>query len=138
MDVHEDQDLDGLPNVPSSRYRNSDVHDANIEDGVLLPKGIAGTSKRGKGSKKVTNPVPTPKKVTKPIQVQDPKESAKEVVPSKYGVLKKLKKMAHRSRHSPERQPIIKSIPEQFISSHKEMFASKINKIRKPRSIARG
>ena len=26
-------DLDGLPNVPSSRYRNSDVHDANIEDG---------------------------------------------------------------------------------------------------------
>ncbi|KAL7587125.1 hypothetical protein Lser_V15G38641 [Lactuca serriola] len=33
MDVHEDQDLDGLPNVPSSRYRNSDVHDANIEDG---------------------------------------------------------------------------------------------------------
>ncbi|CAI9278278.1 unnamed protein product [Lactuca saligna] len=33
MDVHEDQHLDGLPNVPSSRYRNSDVHDANIEDG---------------------------------------------------------------------------------------------------------
>ncbi|CAH1449544.1 unnamed protein product [Lactuca virosa] len=26
-------DLDGLPNVPSSRYGNSDVHDANIEDG---------------------------------------------------------------------------------------------------------
>ncbi|CAI9294139.1 unnamed protein product [Lactuca saligna] len=33
MDVHEYQDLDGLPNVPSSRYRNSDIHDANIEDG---------------------------------------------------------------------------------------------------------
>ncbi|CAI9285711.1 unnamed protein product [Lactuca saligna] len=33
MDVHEDQDLDGLPNVPSSRYRNSDAHDANNEDG---------------------------------------------------------------------------------------------------------
>nr|KAJ0214167.1 hypothetical protein LSAT_V11C400198960 [Lactuca sativa] len=33
MDVHKEQDLDGLPNVPSSRYRNSDVHDANIEDG---------------------------------------------------------------------------------------------------------
>ncbi|CAI9260081.1 unnamed protein product [Lactuca saligna] len=30
-----DPDLDGLPNVPSSRYRNSDVHDANIEDGNL-------------------------------------------------------------------------------------------------------
>ncbi|CAI9301010.1 unnamed protein product [Lactuca saligna] len=29
MDVHEDQDLDGLPNVPSSRYRNSDAHDGN-------------------------------------------------------------------------------------------------------------
>ena len=27
------QDLDRLPNVPSSRYQNSDVHDANIEDG---------------------------------------------------------------------------------------------------------
>ncbi|CAI9300403.1 unnamed protein product [Lactuca saligna] len=25
-------DLDGLPNVPLSRYRNSDAHDANIED----------------------------------------------------------------------------------------------------------
>ncbi|CAH1453166.1 unnamed protein product [Lactuca virosa] len=33
MDAHEDQDLNGLPNVPSSRYRNSDVHDANNEDG---------------------------------------------------------------------------------------------------------
>ncbi|KAL7591618.1 hypothetical protein Lser_V15G35452 [Lactuca serriola] len=33
MDAHEDQDLNRLPNVPSSRYRNSDVHDANNEDG---------------------------------------------------------------------------------------------------------
>lgn len=42
---------------------------------------------------------------------------------SKSGVLKELKKMAHWPRHSLERHPIIKSIPEQFNSSPKEMFA---------------
>ncbi|KAL4582378.1 hypothetical protein LXL04_006925 [Taraxacum kok-saghyz] len=33
MDAQDDEDLNGLPNVPYSRYRNLDVNDANNEDG---------------------------------------------------------------------------------------------------------
>lgn len=69
----------------------------SIKTGILFPKGIICTSKRGKNSKKVTNAstskpdhVPTQMKVTKPIQVPDPTEPTKEVVPSKSGVLKKV------------------------------------------------
>lgn len=82
----------------------------SIETGVLLPKGIEGNSKRGKNLKTVSkaslskpDSVPTPKKVTKPVHILDPKEPAKEVVPSKSSVLKRLNKMAHSPRHSPDR-----------------------------------
>lgn len=86
-----------------------------------------------KASPSKSDVVPTPMNVTKSIRfpVQDPKEPAKEFVPSKSGVLKKLKQIDHRPPHSLDRLPIDESILEQSLSSLKEMFASKIKKIRK-------
>lgn len=78
-----------------------------VETGVLLLKGIAGTSKHGNSSKKFTkdspskpDKVPTEKEITNPVQESIVLYIQKEVMPSKYGVLKQTKKMAHRPRHS--------------------------------------
>ena len=71
----------------------------SIETGVLFAKGVVGTSKRIKGSKKVTkaspskpdtsprkivksSTVPTEKETKKPVQEKVVQESAKEVMPS--------------------------------------------------------
>ena len=78
--------------------------------GVLLPKGIKGPSKRGKGSKKSTKVVQSrsdhvsiEKEVTKPIRDLVVLETQKKVVPTKIGILKRTKKLAHRPLHSPKR-----------------------------------
>ncbi|CAI9290725.1 unnamed protein product [Lactuca saligna] len=91
----------------------------SIETGVLLPKGIAGTSKRGKNSKN---------EVVKPVHEENSK-STKVVIPSESGVLKLSKKIVHRPRHSPERHPFLENVTEQFVSSPREIFASKIKNI---------
>ncbi|CAI9286970.1 unnamed protein product [Lactuca saligna] len=58
--------------------------------------------KEVKSPTKVTVKVKALKKSSKPIVTKDV-DPLKDVLPSKTGVLKRLKKMAHRSRHSPER-----------------------------------
>lgn len=98
----------------------------SIETGILLPKSTGGPSKKSKGSKKVvkaspSKPIPEPiekvekstpkknvksdppsKKIDQPV-VEETSTHAKETMPSKSDVLKRLKKMAHGPRHSPER-----------------------------------
>lgn len=104
----------------------------SIETGVLLSKVAGGPSKKNKGSKKgvkasTSNPslekvekiVPvSPKKVIKMVvtqpTVEDTNTQAKETLPSKYGVLKRLKKTAHRPRHSPD-MPLVKDVKSKII-----------------------
>lgn len=89
----------------------------------MLPKGVEGTSKSGKASKR-------PKKVEQ-LKISSyvnrerdcqtcsrtfVKEVRKEVVPSKVGVFKKTKKPAHRPHHSPERR-IIEEVVVEHVSS---------------------
>ena len=87
---------------------------------MLLPKIVRGTSKKNKGSKKgvksspsksipkqvekvaIVSPKKFEKEITKPV-VEDTSTHAKEIVPTKSGVLRRLKKMAHIPHHSPER-----------------------------------
>ncbi|CAH1438286.1 unnamed protein product [Lactuca virosa] len=106
--------------------------------GVLLPKGVEGTSRVGKASKKTKkHESQIEKEVTKPVQELATKDVQKEVVPSKIGVLKRTKKPTHRPRHSPER-PIIEEVPVEPFSSPKEGSILKIRKIRKPQLNRRG
>lgn len=130
----------------------------SMEIGVLLAKGVTSTSKRTKNSKKVIQASPsksahvsTPKKVTKasssnpnpdPIQQEVaqpiPEETAqpkKVAMPSKSGVLKRLKKMDHRPRHSPERLDV-EAVSEKFLSSTRSISFSM--KIRKPQINRKG
>lgn len=98
----------------------------SVETSVLIPKSTTSPSKKCKDSKKEVKgsllkpsltPLekvvkPTPNKVIKndkPLNVvnqpvvKETSTPAKDVVPSKSGVLKRLKKMDHRPRLSPER-----------------------------------
>ncbi|CAI9277236.1 unnamed protein product [Lactuca saligna] len=52
--------------------------------------------------KKIVKSDPPPKKVVKPI-IKETSTHAKETMPSKSSILKRLKKMAHRPHHLPER-----------------------------------
>lgn len=112
----------------------------SVETGVFLPKGIVGCSKRGKSPKKPSKdekskvvPEVVEKAVTKPVPeyVQETvvQDIHHEVVPSKSGVLKQMKKPAHRPLHSPDPKVVVE---EQFISSPKWVFVTKLQKIRKP------
>lgn len=90
-----------------------------IETEVLLPKYAGGPSKKSKSSKKgvkasTSKPSPepvekvvkiSPKKVVNPVTQPIVEETthAKETLPTKSSMLKHLKKMAHRLRHSPDR-----------------------------------
>ena len=91
----------------------------SIETGVLLPKGTGGPSKKQKGSmkeaskpihvekvvpvtlKKVVQSDPSPKKVAQLI-IKDISIQPKDTMPSKSGVLKRLKKKVHQPCHSPD------------------------------------
>ncbi|CAI9265546.1 unnamed protein product [Lactuca saligna] len=97
--------------------------DPDIESGVLFTKTTEGPSKKHKGSKKEA--LPSPLKVSMvakevkslnkvAVKVKASKKSSlpvvteivnpsKDVVPSKTGTLKRLKKMAHKPHHSPKR-----------------------------------
>ncbi|CAH1427122.1 unnamed protein product [Lactuca virosa] len=95
----------------------------DVEIGKLLEKTTEGPSKTRRGSKKEDHPSPSkvvlvekaaksPKKVIVKVKalksrskfvVTENVDPLKDVVSSKTGVLKRLKKMAHKSRHSPER-----------------------------------
>ena len=68
----------------------------------------------------VHEPVET--KVTKLVQEPIVQDVQKEVVPSKYVVLKRTKRPAHRPRHSPEPRMVIEYIPDNSISSSKGAF----------------
>lgn len=110
-----------------------------VETRVLFPKGIQGTSKPGKSSKK-SPMVEKPKYVLEPVEtevmmpVQEPivQDVQKEVVPSETGVLKRTKIPAHRPLHSPELKSIIEDVVVTSISSIKVDFVSKSKRIRKP------
>ncbi|CAH1428154.1 unnamed protein product [Lactuca virosa] len=114
----------------------------NMETGDLLPKGVEGTSKRSKGSKKgikaaqsKLDTVTVEKEITKPVQdhvSHAEKGPEKEVVPSKSGVLKRTKNPTHRPRHSPKRRPIVDEVPEKSLSSPTWGSVLKFKKIRKP------
>ncbi|CAH1428660.1 unnamed protein product [Lactuca virosa] len=114
-----------------------------VETGVLLPKGLGGTSKCVKSPKKPSKakkPQVVPEQVESVVtklvreQVHEPKEPAKEVVPSKSGVLKRLKKIEHRRRHSPNR-PIVEGALEKSITSPKGVSVSSHKRILKPQLI---
>lgn len=94
-----------------------------IETRVLLSKFVAGPSNKSKGSKKgvkASPSKPSPKPVEKVVIVSLNKVAkkvvqtvveelsipAKEVMPSKNGVLKRSNKMAHRPLHPPERPSV--------------------------------
>lgn len=73
----------------------------NVQIGVLWPKGVERTSKGAKVSKKLKKPdqpklLHVQKDITKSVQENVEKETQKEVVPSKTGILKRTKKPAHR------------------------------------------
>lgn len=111
----------------------------SVKIGVLLPKGIAASSKRCKSPKKsskVDKPKVVPdvvtKRGTKPVLEPIINDVEMEVVPSKTGILKRTKKHAHRPLHSPYPRPIIIDVPEQIVFSPKGSFASKLQKIQKP------
>lgn len=97
----------------------------SIKTGVLLPRSNEGSSKRSRRSKKVevshSKPVQekkstkSPKKKNneeavvskqydKPVEPESI-EPVKEIVPSKTGVFKRIKKKAHKSHHSSEWSP---------------------------------
>lgn len=110
--------------------------------GVLLRKGIVGTSKRGKGSKKFTkanpsksSPVHTAKKVSKSDQAPELTETKKEFMPSKSSVLKRTKKMAHRPLHFPEKKkkPGIEVVPDRLFLHLKRLLHLRSRKFKNPR-----
>lgn len=95
----------------------------NEQVGVLLQKGVEGTSNIGKSSNKTKKPkqpksvsVPIENEVTKLVQEPVAKDVQKEVFPSKTGVLKRTNNPAHRDRHSPERR-VIEDITIEPLSS---------------------
>lgn len=106
--------------------------------GVLLPKGVEGTSKDAKASKKskkTEQPKPVhehvEKDVSKHVQESVEKEVPKEVVPSKIGTQKRKKNPAHQSHHSHE-SPIVQE-------GYKHVSSTKgIKNIRKPQLNSRG
>lgn len=108
--------------------------------GILLPKGVEGTWRAVKASKKSKKPdqqtsVPEQieKAVTKPVHEKVEKEVSRELVLTKTCITKRTKKPAHRPRHSPE-APIIDDVPVEPLSLPKEVFRSKgIKNIRKPK-----
>ncbi|CAI9300407.1 unnamed protein product [Lactuca saligna] len=69
------------------------------------PAPISTPKKFTKASPSKPDSIPIQQEVVQPVH-KETSQTTKVVMPSKYGVLKQLKKMAHRPRHSPERHVI--------------------------------